>query len=120
MNLLKGVGDFFALDIGTTSVRIVQLSGDATRGWTLQKYAYVPVDEKVIQDSSELGRKKFQDIVKTAVVNAGIRTKNIAVGLPARNTFTAIVETNTQDPKDLAKTIKYSLDLYIPMAIEEA
>ncbi|MBQ3430610.1 type IV pilus assembly protein PilM [Candidatus Saccharibacteria bacterium] len=120
MNLLKGVGDFFALDIGTTSVRIVQLSGDATRGWTLQKYAYVPVDEKVIQDSSELGRKKFQDIVKTAVVNAGIRTKNIAVGLPARNTFTAIVETNTQDPKDLAKTIKYSLDQYIPMAIEEA
>ena len=120
MNLLKGVGDFFALDIGTTSVRIVQLSGDATRGWTLQKYAYVPVDEKVIQDSSELGRKKFQDIVKTAVVNAGIRTKNIAVGLPARNTFTAIVETDTQDPKDLAKTIKYSLDQYIPMAIEEA
>lgn len=120
MNLLKGVGDFFALDIGTTSIRIVQLSGDATRGWSLQRYAYVPVDEKVIQETSDIGRKKFQDIIKTTVIQAGIRTKNIAVGLPAQKTFTSIVEVDTQDPKDLERTIKYSLDQYIPMAVDEA
>ena len=120
MKLLKGVGDFFAMDIGTTSIRIVQLSGDQNRGWTLQKYAYVPVDEKTIQDSSELGRKKFQEIIVQAVNQAGIRTKNIAIGLPAGKTFTTIVETDVQDPKDLEKTIKYQLDQYIPMAVDEA
>lgn len=120
MNILKGVGDFFAMDIGTTSIRIVQLSGDSSRGWSLQRYAYVPVDERTIQDSSELGRRKFQDIVKNAVSSAGIRTKNIAVGLPAARTFTAIVELETQDPKDLVKTVKYQLDQYIPMAADDA
>ena len=120
MNILKGVGDFFAMDIGTTSIRIVQLSGDATKGWSLQRYAYVPVDERTIQDSSDLGKKKFQDIVKTAVAQAGIRTKNIAVGLPAGKTFTSIIETDNQDQKDLEKTIRYQLDQYIPMAVEEA
>ena len=61
MKLLQGVGEFFAMDIGTTSIRIVQLGGDQQHGWTLQRYAYVPVDEKTLQDSSEIGKKKFQD-----------------------------------------------------------
>ncbi|MBR2587308.1 pilus assembly protein PilM [Candidatus Saccharibacteria bacterium] len=120
MKLLQGVGDFFAMDVGTTSVRIVQLAGDQQHGWSLQKYAYIPVDEKTLQDSSELGKKRFQDIIMTAVTQAGIRTKNIAVGMPAGKTFTTIVEAESQDPKDLAKTIKYQLDQYIPMAIDEA
>ena len=51
MDLLHGVGDFFSLDIGTNSMRIVQLSGNQQRGWTLQKYAYVPIDQKLTQDS---------------------------------------------------------------------
>ena len=50
MDLLHGVGDFFSLDIGTSSMRIVQLTGDAMHGWTLEKFAYVPVDPKMIQD----------------------------------------------------------------------
>ena len=53
MNLLHGVGDFFSLDIGTNAMRIVQLSGDAAHGWSLQKYAYVPVDPKLATDESE-------------------------------------------------------------------
>ena len=120
MKLLQGVGDFFAMDIGTTSIRIVQLGGDQQHGWSLQRYAYVPVDEKILQDSSDMGKKRFQDIILTAINQAGIRTKNIAVGLPAGKTFTSVVEVDNQDPKDLAKTIKYQLDQYIPMAADEA
>ena len=120
MKLLQGVGDFFAMDIGTTSIRIVQLSGDQQKGWTLQRYAYVPVDEKVLQDSSDAGKKRFQDTVLSALEQAEIRTKNIAVGMPAGKTFTTVVEVDNQDPKDLAKTIRYQLEQYIPMAIDEA
>ncbi|MBQ3429843.1 type IV pilus assembly protein PilM [Candidatus Saccharibacteria bacterium] len=120
MKLLHGVGDFFALDMGTNSIRIVQLSGDAQKGWALQKYAYVPVDEKTMQDNSELGRKKLQDLIMSAVSEAQIKTKNIAVGLPARKTFTTIVEVDNGDPKTLEKTVRYQLDQYIPMAIDEA
>ena len=120
MKLLHGVGDFFALDMGTTSIRIVQLSGDAQKGWSLQKYAYVPVDEKTMQDTSELGRKKLQDLIRSAVSEAQIKTKNIAVGLPARKTFTTIVEVDNGEPKTLQKTVRYQLDQYIPMAIDEA
>ncbi|MBR3204712.1 type IV pilus assembly protein PilM [Candidatus Saccharibacteria bacterium] len=121
MKLLRGVGDFFAIDVGTNSIRIVQLNGDARKGWSLYRYAYAPVDEKLIQDSSELGRKKFQDVLKSMIKEAQIRTKNVAIGLPADRTFTAVVEVDAQDDmKALQKTVQYSIEQYIPMPIDEA
>ena len=120
MNLLHGVGDFFSLDIGTNSIRLVQLAGDAQHGWSLQRFAYVPVDPKIIQDSSAEGKRKLGSIILGAVQQAGITTKNIAFGMPAGKTFTAIVEVPNKDPKEIAKTLKYQLDKYIPMAVDEA
>ena len=120
MNLLHGVGDFFSLDIGTNSMRIVQLSGSGQHGWTLQKYAYVPITQQLTQDSSDLGKKRLGEAILGAVNQAGIKTKNIALGLPASKTFTSIVETETLPEKELAKSFKYEIDKYVPMAMSDA
>ena len=120
MSLLHGVGDFFSLDIGTNSMRIIQLAGNASHGWSLLRYAYVPVDQKLINDDSELGRKRLGEAIMGAVNQAGIRTKNIAIGLPASKTFTSIVETDTIPEKELAKAFKYEIDKYVPMPINDA
>ena len=120
MNLLHGVGDFFSLDIGTNSMRIVQLSGTDQHGWTLQKFAYVPIDQKLTADSSDLGKKRLGEAILGAVNQAGIKTKNIAVGLPAGKTFTSVVETETLPEKELRKTFKYEIDKYVPMAMSDA
>ena len=120
MNLLHGVGDFFSLDIGTNSMRIVQLTGGAQHGWTLQKFAYVPIDQKLTADSSDLGKKRLGEAIMGAVEQAGIRTKNVAIGLPAGKTFTSIVETETLPEKELRKSFKYEMDKYVPMAMSDA
>ena len=109
MRLFKGLGEFFAMDIGTSSIRVVQLDGDIQHGWVLVKYKYIPIDAKMAQDSSELGRKKFGELIKQSVSEAGIRTKNVAVGFPAQRTFTTIVETDNAPIKELMKTIKYQV-----------
>lgn len=120
MNLLHGVGEFFSLDIGTNSMRIVQLSGGSQHGWTLQKFAYVPIDQRLTQDSSDLGKKRFGEAILGAVEQAGIKTKNVALGLPASKTFTSIVETETLPDKELRKAFKYEMDKYIPMSSNDA
>lgn len=117
---MHGVGDFFSLDIGTNSMRIVQLSGDSQKGWTLQKFAYVPINQKLTADSSDLGKKRLGEAILGAVNQAGIKTKNIAIGLPANKTFTSIVETETLPEKELKKTFKYEIDKYVPMAMSDA
>ncbi len=120
MNLLHGVGDFFSLDIGTNSMRIVQLNRGANGSFVLSKYAYVPVDQKMTQDSSDLGKRRLSEAILGAVNQAGIRTKNIAVGLPANKTFTSIVETEKLPEKELKKTFSYEIDKYVPMPMDEA
>lgn len=120
MSLLKGVGEFFALDIGTSALRLIQLSGDAEHGFRLTNYAFVPVDQKVVQDNSELGQRKMGEIILGAVKQAGIKTKNVAIGLPAGKTYTAVIEVPNQTEKELKRSIKYELDQYIPMAADEA
>ncbi len=120
MSLIHGVGDFFALDIGTTAIRLVQLSGDAQHGWALQKFAYVPVEHKVLEDGSAAGVRRLGETILGAMQQAGITTKNVAVGMPAAKTFTTVVRVENQPEAELLNTVKYQLDKYIPMAIDEA
>ncbi|MBQ9018220.1 type IV pilus assembly protein PilM [Candidatus Saccharibacteria bacterium] len=120
MNLLHGVGDFFSLDIGTNSMRIIQLSGSSKSGWTLQRYAYIPIEPKLIQDTTDLGKRRFGEAIMGAVSQAGIKTKNVALGLPAGKTFTSIVEVDTLPEGELAKVFKYEIDKYVPMPMSEA
>ena len=120
MSLLHGVGDFFALDIGTTSIRLVQLSGNLQHGWNLQHFAYVPSDPQTMQDGSMSGKQKLGELIMSAIKQAGITTKNVAIGMPARKTYTVVIEVPNQDEKEIRKVIKYQLDKYIPMAADEA
>ena len=101
-------------------MRIVQLSGSSQHGWALQKFAYVPIDQRLTQDSSDLGKKRLGEAILGAVNQAGIKSKNIAIGLPASKTFTSIVETETLPEKELKKSFKYEIDKYVPMAMSDA
>ena len=60
---IKGVGDFFAVDIGTTAVRVVQLS-QSGNGWTLSNYGYAPIDAKTAASSSQESKKKLGDVIQ--------------------------------------------------------
>ena len=120
MNLLHGVGDFFAIDIGTNAIRMVQLSGNAKNGWDLLKFAYIPADPKVLADDSDTGQDKKSKIIANAVRQAGITTKNVAIGMPSSQTFTAVIEVPNAPAKELEQTVTYELDQYIPMPVEEA
>lgn len=120
MKLLKGVGDFFALDIGTKSVRVVQLRRTGQDSWALEHYGYAPVDSKITLSNSAESQRRLGEIIMTAVGQSGISTKNVAIGLPSQKTFTTVIDVPTMSESELRSTIKYQIDQYIPMAIDEA
>lgn len=120
MALLKGVGDFFALDIGTNAVRVVQLNNNGQDNWTLIHYGYAPVDLKTTSANSKESAHRLGEIIMTAVGQSGIRTKNVVIGLPSQKTFTTVIDVPVMPEAELRSTIKYQIDQYIPMAIDEA
>lgn len=119
MGMLKGMGDFFALDIGTNAIRVVQLH-KAASGWSLAHYGYAPIDSKLTGSDSEEARRKVAEVILTAVGQSGIRTKNVVIGLPSSKTFTTVIDVPNTNEAELKATMKYQIDQYIPMSIDEA
>lgn len=117
---VHGVGDFFALDIGTNAVRVVQLSSSGADSWNLTHFGYAPLDEKTSSASSPEAQRKLGEVIMTAVGQSGIKTKNVVIGLPSSKTFTTVIEVPAMPENELRNTIKYQVDQYIPMAVNEA
>lgn len=120
MAIIKGVGDFFGLDIGTTAVRVVQLSSAGAGKWSLQHYGYAPIDAKITAADSAEARQRLGEVIMTVVGQSGIKTKNVAIGLSASKTFVTVVDLPSSNETELKETIKYQIDQYIPMSIDEA
>lgn len=120
MKISEGPGNYFALDIGTNAVRVVQLSLTGDNDWTLQHYGYAPVDEKITSGDSAEGMRRLGEVIMTAVGQSGISKKNVAIGLPSSKTFTTIADIPVMSESELASTIKYQIDQYIPMSADEA
>lgn len=117
---VHGVGDFFALDIGTNAVRVVQLAPAGPDVWNLVHFGYAPLDAKIGSSSSPEAQRKLGEVIMTAVGQSGIKTKNVVIGLPSSKTFNTIIEMPLMPDNELRNTIKYQVDQYIPMAINEA
>ena len=118
MSILKGnIGDFFGLDIGTSSIRLVKIAHPSN---ALQTYAYMPIDVKIAMSDSRSDQQQLAQAVKALVAKSGIKTKNVAVGLPSQRVFTAVVDIERLSKEELAKTINLQADSLIPTPIAES
>jgi len=113
MSILSGVSSFFGLDIGTTGVRLVELRGTGSTK-TLVKYAYIPVDAKVMQSDSKNDQQKLAQAISSLVAEAHLSTKNVAVGLPSNRVFTTVADMERLPAAELGKAIMYQADSLIP------
>lgn len=120
MNFGRGMGDFFALDIGTNAIRLVQLNATGNNQWSLVAHAYVPVDSRITTSDSAEARRKLSEVIMTAIGQSGIKSKNVVIGLPSSKTFTTVIDVPNISDGELRSTMKYQIDQYVPMGAEEA
>jgi len=119
MSLLSGVSAFFGLDIGTTAIRLVELRGNGSVK-NLVKYAYVPVDSKIVLSDAKSDQQKLAQIIKDLLVQSRMSTKSVAVGVPSQRVFTAVVDFDRLPPSELAKAIRYQADSLIPTPLDKS
>jgi type IV pilus assembly protein PilM len=91
MDILSGVSDFFGLDIGTSSIRVVQLRGPGPIK-TLDRYASAPVAGNIAMSDARADQQKLAQAIVQLCKQAGIGTKNVAVGIPSNRVFTTVVD----------------------------
>ena len=119
MSILSGVSAFFGLDIGTTAIRLVELRGNSAPK-ALIKYAYVPVDNKIVLSDSRTDQQKLAQIIQDLIAQARPSTRNVAVGIPSQRVFTTVVDFDRLPPAELAKAIRYQADSLIPTPLDKS
>lgn len=119
MNFGKAVGNFFALDIGTSAVRVVELRHSG-HGWNLVHYGELPIDVRLSESTADRDKKALGEAIAKVVAESGIHAKDIAIGVPSSKMFASVVEVPNVSKAELNATIKYSAENYVPMKADEA
>ncbi|MGA3150687.1 MAG: type IV pilus assembly protein PilM [Candidatus Saccharimonadales bacterium] len=119
MSLLSGISDFFGLDIGTTALRVVELKGSGPVK-TLQHYGQTALEGTLAISDAKVDRQKVALEIHNLVKKVGITTSNVAVNLPSSRVFTAVVDLNKMPAAELAKTIRYQAQTFIPTPLAQS
>lgn len=118
MGLLNSTSDYFALDIGSTAIRLVQMKGGSQR--SLVRYGTLPLEKGVNLSENSKHQEQLKEAVKTLVAQTGVSTKNVVVGIPSNKVFATVVDFQNLPMKELGQALMYQADQFIPTAIDEA
>lgn len=119
MKILQAVGEFFALDIGTTSLNVVQLKRSPS-GWSLDKVGSMPINVKIASSDSPEHRHKLGEQIINLLSQTGISAKNVVIGVPSNKMFATVVDMPEVPASDLPAAVRYQAEQYVPMSLEEA
>jgi type IV pilus assembly protein PilM len=118
MSILHGLTDFFGLDIGTSSIRLVQLGGNGPIK-SLVKYGFAPIDTTALSVDSK-SNIIITNTLKQLISKSSITTTNVAVGIPSQKVFTTVVEVDKLTRKEMAKSIQFQIASFIPTPVDES
>ena len=117
---------FLGLDIGTSAVRIVELSRDG-RGYRLENYGEVktssikakPFRTFNRKNSLSLSNKHIAKAIQLICQEAEIETKEGSFSIPDFCTFFTSFDLPEMGKEEIAQAIRYEVRPYIPLPLEE-
>jgi len=110
--------DFFGLDIGTTGIRVVQLAGGNEKP-NLMRFGSIRIDPKLAKSNAPGDQSKLAQIIKKLVVESGIQSESVVIGVPSQQVYSSVIETAQLTPQELSKSINYLAEKYIPVSLDQ-
>lgn len=112
------MSDFFGLDIGSFSLKAVELEKTGDR-FKLLNFGNLIAPPGVSLSESELDQKKLAESIKQLIKEAHIRSRFVVTAFPESQVFSRVIELPKMTEEQLAKAIQYESEQYIPMPISE-
>jgi len=109
---------FFGLDIGTYSIKLVELDR-SKNGQKLSAIGQLTPPPNLIYSDSEIDKQTLADHIKKLVKESGVHTKNVVAAFPESLTFTRVIEMPKISDQELSSAIEWSAEQYIPMPLSE-
>ncbi|MEA1936923.1 MAG: type IV pilus assembly protein PilM [Patescibacteria group bacterium] len=116
---------FLGVDIGTTSIKVVQLGLDG-KNIKLENYAFLEDKDYLevlggVSGSSDLKISDMQVVEDLTEIKkeAKITSDNTIMSIPASSAFSSIINLPNMSEDEIAKAINYEARQYIPIPISE-
>ena len=118
MDVLIEDEHYFGVDLGNSGVRLVELKQINTKP-TLVTYGDIELPPGIMASDSPIDQTKVSETLKRLVADARVSTKNVVAGLQASKVFTSIVKMPQMTDPEIAQSIRYQADKFIPMPLEQ-
>jgi type IV pilus assembly protein PilM len=102
---------YFGLDIGSSSVKILELKGDKEADAIA--LAVNPVGNSNV-DLPTKQRADLAEVVKSLVKESGVKSRNVVLSIPESLVFSRILKLPIMSTPELASAIKWELDQVVP------
>jgi len=128
-NFLKtslGRKTYIGVDIGTTSIKLVELSGKKGERpvlknyGTLEGYGYLDRVNNAIQTSSlKMMERDVVQLLTLLLKQLKIETKDAVASLPSFSAFTTLLDIPMMPKEDTKQAVEYQAQAYVPVPISE-
>ena len=123
-NLLYKDKPLFGLDIGTSSIKVMQIvpQKNAKMPKRVSGYGSIQYDQSAIVDGvisqPDLVAKAVKELFDSSIVG-DITTRRVAMSLPVAKTYNRVLTLPKLKPKELYEAVRLEAEQYIPVAIDD-
>ncbi len=108
------------VDISSSSVKMVELSGAGRGRFRLERYSIEPVPHEAVVDGNIMNLEQVGDSVRRAWKRMGTRIKTLSMALPSAAVITKkIIVDAGQTEDEMEGQVEAEANQYIPFALEE-
>jgi type IV pilus assembly protein PilM len=115
----KKVPDVGAVDIGSNTIKICQITGTANNA-VLFRFATCPTPPMTIKDGSIVGSQALGDVLKSALQANNIPCKKIMTSVGGQQVVIRPIPMTKMTEKELNQAIKFEAERYLPYSVADA
>lgn len=105
------------VDIGSSSIKIVQLSRGQNP--TLETYGMVDTPEPISSQTTDEMVHKIAALLSNLLEKAGATTKECVMSLPNSAVFTSVIDMPKMGDKEMESAMQYEAKKYVPLPFSE-
>lgn len=118
MFFLNRKKDVFGIDIGSSSVKLVQLK-ENKGSYHLLNAGIIPLPAEAIVDNTLMDSASIVEAIKNLVSSLGIKTKDVACSISGNSVIIRKISLPAMPPEELEDQISWEAEQYIPFDIND-
>ena len=118
MSLFQKKSEVVAIDIGSNSVKMVQLERDQTGRYRLVSWGKEELASDTIVDGSVMNTGAVVDVIKSLSAKSG-KTKNVVASIAGNSVIIKRITLQSMSMEELEEQIKWEAEQYIPFDIND-